>query len=407
MTLETGEARLELPGGALVHRSAGAGPLVVLTHAFGGLAWGDLTALAGSCTVVVPDWEASTLDRRTQVTFAWFDPLVRSLGHGSRPACASWSMSGPGAIWFAAEEPPALSRLILDEVAGLGELPPIRLRDLRHLLWMRLRGRPTRGFVRMLWRGWVWQQGLDTRELEQATLRFFRANPDAYGLGAEEDDEDEDESLLDELQHIQVPTLVLAGRHSQVLGPEHGRAAVQRLPRGELVVFEESGHSLQLEEPQPLPGGRGPVRRRGYPVSMSTLSVGGPCASRSLDLSSDELAASRRAASDPGHRQRVLPGRQGTAVRLAALAELAGAGGAQFVHVASDDGSFTANLPLDQALEHGLVIYSLDGEPLPARFGGPFRLLLAEGEDCSVNVKFLASLTFVEAPGSHTARCSD
>ena len=84
----------------------------------------------------------------------------------------------------------------------------------------------------------------------EASLRFFRANPDAFGLpgSEEEDDDEEDESLVDELPSIAVPTQVLVGRHSDVLGPVYGRAAVDRLPDGELVVFEQSGHALQLEE---------------------------------------------------------------------------------------------------------------------------------------------------------------
>ena len=139
---------------------------------------------------------------------------------------------------------------------------------------------------------------------------------------------------------------------------------------------------------------------------MTSLSVGGPCAAKPRELTIDDLSRV-----DARHQvpdiSRLLPGRQGAAVRLAALAELAGAQAAQFVNVASADGSFTANLPMAQALEHGLVLYSLDGEPLPAKFGGPFRLLLTEGEDCSVNVKFLASLAFVVTPGSHTAQCAD
>ncbi len=253
MAVETRERILELAGGGLAYRSAGEGPPVVLTHAFGPLAWGDVGRLAESCTVVVPDWEASTLDRRAQVTLAWFDPLVRALGHERGTLCA-WSMSGPGAIWFAAEEPASLSRLILVDVAGLGsDLFSFSWRDMLHFLAMRVLGRPTRGYVRMLWRSWVWREDLDTRELEEATLRFFRANPDAYGLPEseeeEDDDEEEEEPLIDELRWITVPSLVLAGKHSQVLGPEHGRAAAERLPDGELVVFEESGHALQLEEP--------------------------------------------------------------------------------------------------------------------------------------------------------------
>ena len=243
---------LELDGGGLAYRTAGDGPLVVFAHALGPPAWGELGPLAASCTVAVLNWEASTLDRELLFTLAWFEPLVRALGH-ERGALCAWSMSGPAAVYFAAEAPAALARLILVDVAGFGDgLPGLSLRDLPHLIWMRILGRPTRGFVRMLWRGWVWKKGLDTRELQEATLRFFRANPGAYGLPGGEGDEDdgEEEALIDELRSITVPTLVLAGRHSTVLGPDHGRQAAKHLPEGELVVFEESGHSLQLEEPE-------------------------------------------------------------------------------------------------------------------------------------------------------------
>ena len=139
---------------------------------------------------------------------------------------------------------------------------------------------------------------------------------------------------------------------------------------------------------------------------MTSLSIGGPCAANPIELTTADLSRVHARHQVPDISS-VLQGRRGAAVRLAALAELADTRGARFVHVESADGSFTANLPLEQALEHGLVLYSLDGEPLPAKFGGPFRLLLAEGEDCSVNVKFLAGLTFVATPGSHTARCAE
>ena len=58
-------------------------------------------------------------------------------------------------------------------------------------------------------------------------------------------------------------------------------------------------------------------------------------------------------------------------------------------------------------LRGGLVLYELDGEPLPERFGGPFRLLFPDGDDCSVSVKFLGRIDVLAEPGSHTARCAD
>ena len=140
----------------------------------------------------------------------------------------------------------------------------------------------------------------------------------------------------------------------------------------------------------------------------ATLRVGGPCAARELELDAAALMAlpARHQVPEVGA---LLRGRAGSAVRLRALAELAEAGPeAGFVHVASSDGGFTANLELGRALEQGLVLYARDGAPLPAHLGGPFRLLLADGSgDCSVNVKFLGSVLFLAEPGSHTARCAD
>jgi pimeloyl-ACP methyl ester carboxylesterase len=50
------------------------------------------------------------------------------------------------------------------------------------------------------------------------------------------------------LPNVRVPTLVLSGRYSSVMGPRYGRTAAALLPRGKHIVFEESSHALQLEE---------------------------------------------------------------------------------------------------------------------------------------------------------------
>lgn len=144
---------------------------------------------------------------------------------------------------------------------------------------------------------------------------------------------------------------------------------------------------------------------------MTRLEIGGPGADRDLVMGRAELRALSDVHQVPDVGE-LVPGRSGRAVRLAGLAEEAGATGtARFVHVESADGSFTANVAMDEALHDGLVLYELDGEELPARFGGPFRLLFTPApdgeEDCSVNVKQLGRLEFVKIRGSHTARCVD
>ncbi|MFT5050372.1 MAG: 2-dehydropantoate 2-reductase [Chlamydiales bacterium] len=104
----------------------------------------------------------------------------------------------------------------------------------------------------------------------------------------------------------------------------------------------------------------------------------------------------------------LLPGRQGRAVRFRALVErFAPSPDAVFVHVLSSDASFSANLDLQRLTEHGLLVYALDGGPLPDGAGGPFRLFVTESEDCSINVKSVARITFAAEPGAHTAACAE
>ncbi len=242
------EESLDLGSGVLTYRRTGDGPLVVFSHALGPPAWGALDRLAASCTVAVPDWERSTVPAETMGGIEWFEALVRGEGRERATLCA-WSMAGPAAILYAAERPPALARLVLVDVAGLGPgLPPLRWRDVPHVVVSRLLGRPTRGFVRSLWRNWVRQESVDTAPLVEATVRFFRSEAASASVPMEDGDGEDD--LVDRLEAIEVPTLVLVGARSTVLGPRHGKIAAALLPRGERVVFEESSHALQLEEPE-------------------------------------------------------------------------------------------------------------------------------------------------------------
>ena len=157
-------------------------------------------------------------------------------------------MAGPAAIYFAADQPATLSCLILVDVAGLGPgWPELRWRDLPHLLLTKLKGHPTRGLVRLMWKNWVRRDNVDVKPLEEATYRFFRDTSRMLQDPTDDEDEDDDD-LIDVLANITVSTLVLSGRYSTVLGPNFGRKAAELLPSGQHVEFEESSHALQLEE---------------------------------------------------------------------------------------------------------------------------------------------------------------
>jgi len=92
--------------------------------------------------------------------------------------------------------------------------------------------------------------------------------------------------------------------------------------------------------------------------------------------------------------------RRGRAVWLAGLLELAVARPvARYLTVYAGRDGFHACVPLEAVRERSLVIYELDGQPLPAEQGGPFRFLVLDAAQCKtaeidecVNVKYVDRL---------------
>jgi len=91
------------------------------------------------------------------------------------------------------------------------------------------------------------------------------------------------------------------------------------------------------------------------------------------------------------------PKRQGAAVTLRGLLELVGAKAeAKYLGLHAQTDNFHASIPLDSVRERAILIYSLQGEPLSMKAGGPFRFYIpdyaachtAEVDECA-NVKFV------------------
>lgn len=96
-------------------------------------------------------------------------------------------------------------------------------------------------------------------------------------------------------------------------------------------------------------------------------------------------------------------GKRGRGVQLAAIAAHARVDpSALHLHIASSDAAFAVSVPLSEVLAGAVVVYELDGAPLPSAQGGPFRLLCCGHPDECVSVKTLARLTFALAPGRDT-----
>ncbi len=117
---------------------------------------------------------------------------------------------------------------------------------------------------------------------------------------------------------------------------------------------------------------------------------------RPAQLSTHDLAALNEA-DQIADVSRLDPKRHGRAVRLSGLLAHVGARAtAKYLtlHATADD--FHASIPLEAVRDRAVLIYELDGAPLPAKAGGPLRFLVPdhaacrmdEIDDCA-NVKFV------------------
>ena len=85
------------------------------------------------------------------------------------------------------------------------------------------------------------------REAERLAQIPFRYETHNWAFSRNQPEYD----LVDRLPEITVPVLVTVGRHDWITPLEASEELAAELPSGELVVFDQSGHSPQLEE-QPL-----------------------------------------------------------------------------------------------------------------------------------------------------------
>lgn len=99
----------------------------------------------------------------------------------------------------------------------------------------------------------------------------------------------------------------------------------------------------------------------------------------------------------------VHPGMKGQGIRVKGLLEIpAFEIGVDHVTFHAYDDRFAASLTLTQALEHGIVVYQIDGEPVRADQGGPFRLVAPGLGDLCANVKQVSRIEVRRGPGKDT-----
>jgi DMSO/TMAO reductase YedYZ molybdopterin-dependent catalytic subunit len=142
-----------------------------------------------------------------------------------------------------------------------------------------------------------------------------------------------------------------------------------------------------------------------FAMSNSILTIAGEC-QQPQSLSFDELAGL------PVEHQvadvsRLVPGRKGDAVRLAGILQLVQPNTtARYLGLHSSTDNFHASIPLDAVAERALIIYRLDGQPLPAKAGGPVRFFIPDFAACHTeeidecaNVKFVDRIELTAEKG--------
>jgi DMSO/TMAO reductase YedYZ molybdopterin-dependent catalytic subunit len=117
------------------------------------------------------------------------------------------------------------------------------------------------------------------------------------------------------------------------------------------------------------------------------------------------------AAIEPAHQvvdvSRIVAGRKGDAVRFAGILErVRPKASAKYLGLHSSRDDFHASIPLAAVADRALVIYCLEGQPLPEKSGGPVRFFIpdfaachtAEIDECA-NVKFVDRIEFTAERG--------
>jgi DMSO/TMAO reductase YedYZ molybdopterin-dependent catalytic subunit len=104
---------------------------------------------------------------------------------------------------------------------------------------------------------------------------------------------------------------------------------------------------------------------------------------------------------------RLVPGRKGDAVKFAGILQLVQPkAAAKYLGLHSSTDDFHASIPLEAVAERALVIYRLDGQPLPAKAGGPVRFFIPDFAACHTdeidecaNVKFVDRIELTATKG--------
>lgn len=246
----------------LAYREAGAGPPVLLLHAFplSGEMWApQIEALAGAFRLIVPDlsgFGASQGDPPGPDSICRMSDLaadaVALLDHldAGRAVVGGLSMGGYAALALAEGAPERLRGLVLADTragADTEEARQGRLETARRVL------AEGTGFLAATLPAKL--LGRTTRErrpevVAQVERMIREASPAGVAAAQRGMAWRPDRSRV--LPRLDVPVLILVGAEDEVTPPEESQAMEREVRGGELVTIPEAGHLASLEQPEPF-----------------------------------------------------------------------------------------------------------------------------------------------------------
>jgi pimeloyl-ACP methyl ester carboxylesterase len=273
------ESRTVTIDGVNIHYfCGGSGSPLVLVHGLGSSAavefYHNLEPLAAQHRVFAIDLPGFGRSDKPEIAYT-IDLFVKAVSDlmtkegVARAAVIGVSMGGRVALGLALESPQLVDRLVLVDALGVGA--PRRVFAYRILLTRGLGELTLRGTARALRRmrpatirrfwGWYLRRpnGVDSiwtdeRIANHGTLLSTPAYRAAYlsalrsiagmrqlrgGVAVE-----------NRLRELEMPTLLIWGRHDHIFPVSHAESARAQLRQGRVEIFDGSGHTPQMEEPE-------------------------------------------------------------------------------------------------------------------------------------------------------------
>ena len=236
---------------------------VILLHGLGGFIenWDlNITSLAQDRQVYALDLAGFGLSDKPEVeyTIPYLTTFVHKFMQAlniERATLVGESMGGIISLWFAQQYPDQVEKLVLEASGGLGKEVSIYLRIMTLPILGEYFVRPSRKGSEDLQKEIFYDRDLITDEwieedyqmsnqpgAQRCLLSALRSMGNIWGFKREIY-----MPILENLDKIEVPTLIIWGKQDQIIPVAHARVAAQRLPDARLHILDGCGHVPNIE----------------------------------------------------------------------------------------------------------------------------------------------------------------